>query len=75
MGRLTLLSINAAEPGAFSRMKREIHSVSYFSLPTDLAGEMRDWPEFVAGQEYSVDLILFPNPGSFLGIWDLELWD
>jgi len=75
MGRLTLLSINAAEPGAFSRMKRDIHIVSYFSLPTDLAGEMRDWPEFVAGQEYSVDLILFPNPGSFLGIWDLELWD
>jgi len=37
-------------------MKRETHIISYFSLPTDLAGEMRDWPEFVAGQEYSVDL-------------------
>ena len=37
-------------------MKRETHIMSYFSLPTDLAGEMRDWPEFVSGQEYSVDL-------------------
>jgi hypothetical protein len=37
-------------------MKRETHITSYFSLPTDLAGEMRDWPEFVSGQDYSVDL-------------------
>ncbi len=37
-------------------MKRETHIISYFSLPTDLASEMRDWPEFVSGQEYSVDL-------------------
>jgi hypothetical protein len=37
-------------------MKRETHIISYFSLPTDLAGELRDWPEFVSGQEYSVDL-------------------
>ena len=37
-------------------MKREVHIRSYFSLPTDLAGEMRDWPEFVAGEAYSVDL-------------------
>jgi hypothetical protein len=29
---------------------------SYFSLPTDLAGEMSVWPEFVEGLEYSVDL-------------------
>lgn len=29
---------------------------SYFSLPTDLASEMRSWPEFVEGIEYSVDL-------------------
>ena len=36
-------------------MKRETHIISYFSLPTDLAGES-DWPEFVSGQEYSVDL-------------------
>src|SRR5258707_1221801 len=42
--------------GDFARMKRETHIISYFSLPTDLAGEMRDWPEFVSGQEYSVDL-------------------
>jgi hypothetical protein len=37
-------------------MKREVHIRSYFSLPTDLAGEMRDWPEFVSGEAYSVDL-------------------
>ena len=42
--------------GDFARMTRETHIISYFSLPTDLAGEMRDWPEFVSGQEYSVDL-------------------
>lgn len=36
--------------------KREVHVVSYFSLPTDLAGSMRDWPEFRRGEEYSVDL-------------------
>jgi hypothetical protein len=35
---------------------REIHIYSYFSLPTDLAGEMQDWPEFIAGHNYSVDL-------------------
>ena len=38
------------------RMSREVHINSYFSLPTDLAAEMRGWPEFVTGQEYSVDL-------------------
>jgi hypothetical protein len=37
-------------------MNREVHIISYFSLPTDLAAEMRDWPEFVAGHEYSVEL-------------------
>src|SRR5690349_16215922 len=37
-------------------MKREIHIRSYFSLPTDLAKEMRDWTEFVAGEGYSVEL-------------------
>lgn len=37
-------------------MKREVHILSYFSLPTDLAAEMRDWKEFVAGQEHSVEL-------------------
>ena len=37
-------------------MSREVHIISYFSLPTDLAAEMRKWPEFVSGHEYSVDL-------------------
>jgi hypothetical protein len=34
----------------------EIRIQSYFSLPTDLAGAMRDWQEFVVGEGYSVDL-------------------
>jgi hypothetical protein len=29
---------------------------SYFSLPTDLASEMRDWPEFVEGKHYDLEL-------------------
>ncbi len=37
-------------------MTNRITIVSYFSLPTDLASEMRDWKEFVAGEGYSVDL-------------------
>jgi hypothetical protein len=37
-------------------MDRETHIISYFSLATDLAGEMRDWPEFIAGAGYSVEL-------------------
>ena len=37
-------------------MRKEVQINSYFSLPTDLAGEMRGWPEFVSGEEYSVDL-------------------
>ena len=28
---------------------------SYFSLPTDLAADVRNWPEFVSGAEYDVD--------------------
>ncbi len=36
-------------------MKR-IKITSFFSLPTDLAEQMRGWPEFVAGDGYSVDL-------------------
>jgi hypothetical protein len=37
-------------------MQKEVIIWSYFSLPTDLAGEMRNWKEFVAGDGYSVDL-------------------
>ena len=29
---------------------------SYFSLPTDLASEMLDWPEFVEGKDYDLEL-------------------
>ena len=37
-------------------MKPRIRIVSCFSIPTDLAGAMRDWPEFVRGSDYDVDL-------------------
>jgi hypothetical protein len=36
--------------------KREVRVDSYFSLPTDLAAEMRSWSEFVCGEEYAVTL-------------------
>jgi hypothetical protein len=29
---------------------------SYFSIATDLAGEMRSWPEFMSGSGYDVEL-------------------
>lgn len=34
----------------------EVHIISYFSLDTDLAGEMRSWTEFRSGSGYSVEL-------------------
>ena len=37
-------------------MTQQLIIESYFSLPTDLAGEMSNWPEFVSGEGYSVDL-------------------
>lgn len=37
-------------------MIKQIKIVSYFSIPTDLANEMRDWKEFVSGEGYTVDL-------------------
>jgi hypothetical protein len=36
--------------------KRAVYIDSYFSLPTDLAAEMRSWPEFVSGEGYNVIL-------------------
>jgi uncharacterized protein YkuJ len=37
-------------------MTKKIIIRSYFSIPTDLAAEMRDWVEFVDGENYSVNL-------------------
>jgi hypothetical protein len=34
----------------------EVHIISYFSLETDLAAEMRSWTEFRSGSGYSVEL-------------------
>ncbi len=35
---------------------REVHILSYFSLPTDLAATFSEWPEYRSGASYSVDL-------------------
>jgi hypothetical protein len=37
-------------------MTQEILIWSFFREPVDLAAELRDWPEFVAGDGYTVDL-------------------
>src|SRR5262245_55313327 len=37
-------------------MSAEVHIISYFSLETDLAAELRDWPEFQSGSGYTVEL-------------------
>lgn len=37
-------------------MKKRLHIRTYDSIPTDLAGEMRGWREFVSGQAYTVHL-------------------
>lgn len=37
-------------------MKQKVEILSYFSLETDLAGEMKSWPEFVSGAGYEVEL-------------------
>jgi len=34
----------------------EVHIASYFSVETDLAGEMSSWPEFKSGSGYFVEL-------------------
>ncbi len=47
--------VSETEPGD-AMSQREVHIISYFSLPTDLADAMRSWPEFVSGKDYSVQL-------------------
>ena len=37
-------------------MKKSLHIRTYDSIPTDLAGEMRRWREFVSGEAYTVHL-------------------
>lgn len=37
-------------------VKTQLHIRTYDSIPTDLAGEMRDWREFVRGEAYDVHL-------------------
>jgi hypothetical protein len=34
----------------------EVHIMAYFSIETDLASEMRSWPEFRSGSGYVVEL-------------------
>jgi hypothetical protein len=37
-------------------MRKEVIIWAYFPSTTDLAGEMRNWDEFIEGDGYSVDL-------------------
>ena len=37
-------------------MKKQLHIRTYDSIPTDLAGEMRSWREFVSGAAYTAHL-------------------
>ena len=37
-------------------MREQIHIATYDSIPTDLAAEMRTWPEFLSGEGYVVKL-------------------
>ncbi len=38
-------------------MRKLLHIRTYDSIPTDLAGEMRSWREFVSGAAYTVHLL------------------
>jgi hypothetical protein len=38
-------------------MRKLLHIRTYDSIPTDLAGEMRSWREFVSGAAYTVHLV------------------
>lgn len=48
-------------------MNREVHILSYFTLPTDVASAMQDWPEFTNGSDYAVDL-KDPNSGEVVTV-------
>ena len=65
--------MRAADAGRYaaSLMIRELRIQSYFSLPTDLAGEMRGWPEFVSGEGYAVNL-LNAETGEEVTVWYVE---
>ncbi len=46
-----------AELGSFRKsVNQRFHIRTYDSCATDLAGEMRDWPEFLSGLGYAVHL-------------------
>lgn len=40
----------------YSPNSMQLHIRTYDSIPTDLAGEMREWREFVGGEAYTVQL-------------------
>ncbi len=52
-------------------MTNRVQIVSYFSIPTDLANEMRDWEEFVSGEGYTVDL-MNPKTGEIVTVRYIE---
>jgi hypothetical protein len=49
------LGLRASRMGRMRRHVCQVRIDSYFSLPTDLAADMRNWPEFVGGVDYDVE--------------------
>lgn len=49
-------------------MKVQFHIRTYDSIPTDLAAEMRAWPEFITGENYTVHLQDLEN-GNEISVW------
>lgn len=53
-------------------MNRQLSIRSYFSLPTDLASELQDWPnKFTGGSGYNVNLY-DPNTGESVRVQLIE---
>jgi hypothetical protein len=52
-------------------MKQQFRIRTYDSIPTDLAGEMHDWPEFASGQGYTVHL-RGAVTGAEVSVWMIE---
>ncbi len=53
---------------------QQVEILTYDSIPTDLASEMRGWREFVSGEAYVVNL-REPGNGDRVSVWKSENWD
>lgn len=52
-------------------MNQQLRIGSYFSISTDLAAEMRAWPEFIRGEGYDVEL-RNPHTGEAVSVCYVE---